>query len=91
MRNFQDTFDRSNHQKCSIKKCVFKNFAKFTGKHICQSKNTFFYRTPPDDCFCFETLKRSFNSVFSIYMTVSLIEKASVFKKICNCSQLNVL
>ena len=28
---------RSNHQKCSIKKGVFKNFAKFTGKHLCQS------------------------------------------------------
>ena len=34
---------------------VFRNFAKFTGKHLCQS--LFFnrveglFRTPPDDCF----------------------------------------
>ena len=28
---------RSSHQKCSIKKGVLKNFAKFTGKHLCQS------------------------------------------------------
>ena len=22
---------------CSVKKCVIRNFAKFTGKHLCQS------------------------------------------------------
>ena len=31
---------RSSHQKSSIKKCVFRNFAKFTGKRLCQ--NLFF-------------------------------------------------
>ena len=30
--------NRSSHRKCSIKKRVFyKNFTKFTGKHLCQS------------------------------------------------------
>ena len=53
----------SSYQKCSITK---RNFAKFTGKHLCQSlffnkvanlrtyeisKNTL-YRSPLDDCFC---------------------------------------
>ena len=43
---------RSSHQRCSIKKGVLKNFAKFTGTHLRQSvlscefweifKNTFF-------------------------------------------------
>ena len=28
---------RSSHQRCSIKKGVLKIFAKFTGKHLCQS------------------------------------------------------
>ena len=28
---------RNSHQRCSIKKDVLKNFAKFTGKHLCQS------------------------------------------------------
>ena len=28
--------DRSSHQRCSIKKGVLKNFAKFTGKHLWQ-------------------------------------------------------
>ena len=27
---------RSSHQRCSIKKGALGNFAKFTGKHVCQ-------------------------------------------------------
>ena len=46
-------------RRCSVKKVVLKNFADFTGKHLCWSlfliklyapcncKNNFFYRTPP--------------------------------------------
>ena len=46
---------RSSHQRCSVEKDVLRNFAKITGKHLCQSlffnkvtgvreisKNTFF-------------------------------------------------
>ena len=29
--------NRSSHQRCSIKKGALKNFAKFKGKHLCQS------------------------------------------------------
>ena len=40
-RSVQFTFakitDRSSHQRCSIKKGVLRNFAKFTGKHLYQS------------------------------------------------------
>ena len=49
------TWFRSSHQRCFIKKGILKNFAKFIGKHLCQSlyfnkviglrpifKNTFF-------------------------------------------------
>ena len=28
---------RSSHQRCSLSKGVLRNFAKFTGKHLCQS------------------------------------------------------
>ena len=28
---------RSNHRRCSVKNDVLRNFAKFTGKHLCQS------------------------------------------------------
>ena len=31
------SFSRSSHQSCPIKKGVLRNFAKFTGKHLCQS------------------------------------------------------
>ena len=27
---------RSSHRRCSVKKGVLRNFAKFTGKHLCQ-------------------------------------------------------
>ena len=27
---------RSSHQRCSVRKCILRNFAKFTGKHLCQ-------------------------------------------------------
>ena len=29
--------NRNSHRKCSIQKIVLKNFAKFTGTHLCQS------------------------------------------------------
>ena len=28
---------RSSHQRCFVRKGVLRNFAKFTGKHLCQS------------------------------------------------------
>ena len=28
---------RSSHRRCSVKKGILRNFAKFTGKHMCQS------------------------------------------------------
>ena len=31
---------RSSHRRCSLKRGTFKNFAKFTGKHLC--RNFFF-------------------------------------------------
>ena len=34
------SFYRSNHQRCSMRKGVLRNFAKLTGKHLCQ--NLFF-------------------------------------------------
>ena len=27
---------RSSHQRCSVRKDGLRNFAKFTGKHLCQ-------------------------------------------------------
>ena len=35
---FQWCMLRSSHQRCSMKKSLFRNFAKFTGKHLRQSQ-----------------------------------------------------
>ena len=44
---------RSSHRGCSVRKGVLKNFAKFSGKHLCQS--LFFNKVAglrtPGDCF----------------------------------------
>ena len=32
--------NRSSHLRCSITKGVLRNFAKFTGKHLCQTTET---------------------------------------------------
>ena len=37
--------NRSSRMEVFCRKGVLRNFAKFTGKHLCQS--LFFYRTPP--------------------------------------------
>ena len=34
---FTKSFIRSSHCRCSVKKGVLENFAKFTRKHLCQS------------------------------------------------------
>ena len=38
--------DRSNHRRCSVKKDVLRNFAKFTEKHLCQG----LFMSEPKDC-----------------------------------------
>ena len=36
--------NRSSHRRCPVRKSVLRNFAKFTGKHLCQS---FFFNKVP--------------------------------------------
>ena len=40
--------DRSSHQRCSVRKDVLRNFAKFTGKHLCQG----LFMSGPKVCNC---------------------------------------
>ena len=42
------TKNRSNQQRCSVKKGVLRNFVKFTGKHLCLS--LFFIRVAGQAC-----------------------------------------
>ena len=32
-----DVIDRSSHRRCSVRKGVLRNYAEFTGKHLCQT------------------------------------------------------
>ena len=36
MNAFVDGASRSSHQRCSVRKVVLRNLAKFTGKHLSQ-------------------------------------------------------
>ena len=42
-------YDRSSHRRWSVRKGVLRNFAKFTGKHLCQS--VFFIKVAGWGCF----------------------------------------
>ena len=55
---------RSNHRRCSVKKGVLRNFAKFTGKHLCQS--LFFNQVAGGTCNLIkkETLAQVFSCEF---------------------------
>ena len=52
---------RSSHQRCSVRKSVLRNFAKFTGKHLCQ--NLFFNKVA--DLACNFIKKENLAQVFS--------------------------
>ena len=57
---------RSNHQRCSMKKDVLRNFAKFTGKHLCQS--LFFKK---------ETLAQVFSVNFAKFLRTPFLQNTS--------------
>ena len=53
---------RNSHWKCSVKKSVLRNFAKFTGKYLCQS--LFFNKVAACNFIENETLKQVFSCEF---------------------------
>ena len=54
---------RSSHLRCSVKKGVLRNFAKFTGKHLCQ--RFFFNKAAGQSCNCFRIPKKFFKGEVS--------------------------
>ena len=50
--SFRNSTPRRSHWKCSMKKAVVKNFAMFTGKHLCWS--LFFHKETPAQVFSSE-------------------------------------
>ena len=55
---------RSSHRRCSVRKGVLRNFAKFTEEHLCQS--LFFNKVRPKACNFIkkETLSQVFSFAF---------------------------
>ena len=69
---------RSSHRSCSVRKGVVRNFAKFTGKHLCQSlffnKISFIKKgTLTQVCFC-EFCEISKNTLFTDHLRVTTSE-----------------
>ena len=61
---------RNSHQRCSVRNGVRKNYAKFTGKHLCQS---LYFKTSLAQAFSCEFCEISKN----IFFTEHLWESAS--------------
>ena len=59
-----ESWFRSSHQRCSVRKGVFRNFTKSTGKHLCQS--LFLIKLQAEACNCIkkETLAQVFSCEF---------------------------
>ena len=68
---------RSSRQRCSVRKGILRNFAKFTGKHLCQSLS-FSKRETLAQVFSFEFCEISKNA----FLTEHLWTTASVKLKL---------
>ena len=63
-RDIHKYIHRDSHQRCSIEKLVFRDFAKLTGKLLCQS---FFIKKETEACNFIkkETMAQAFSCEFS--------------------------
>ena len=82
MKPFHESFTlfRSSHRRCSIKKGIVRNFAKFTRKYLCQS--LFFNKSAglrPKACNFIEkeTRHRCFPANFSKFLTTPFLQNNS--------------
>ena len=89
---------RSSHRRCSVRKCDLRNFAKFTGKRLCQS--LFFNKVASlrpasllatllknrlwHSCFPIHFCKRFKNTFFTEYLWT---KNTSIVKVIKICSK----
>ena len=63
---------QKSHQRCSMKRDVLENFAKFTGKYFWFAKfqKHLFSRTPLDDCFLlFRATLRKWGTANNVWKT----------------------
>ena len=78
--------DRRSHLKYSVRKGVLRNFAKFTGKHLCQSLS--FNKVVPYNFIKKETVAQLFSCEFcEIFKNTFLTEHlwATAFEKGSTC------
>ena len=71
---------RSSHQRCSVKKVILRNFAKFTGKHLCQSpflNKVASYRPKACNFIKKETLVQMFFREFSKFLVTRFLQNTS--------------
>ena len=73
MASVDKIFVKSSHRRCSVRKGVLRNFAKFTGKYLCQS--LFFKKETVAHVFSCEFSKISKNNFFTEYLWTT----ASIF------------
>ena len=66
---------RSSHQKCSLKKGVLENFAKFIGKHLCQG--LFFNKVEAFNFIKKETLTQVFSCEFCEVFNNTFLQNTS--------------
>ena len=76
---------RSSHQRCSIKKGVLRNFAKSTGKHLCQS---LFFSKVAGACNFIKkgTLAQEFSSGFCKFLRTPFVQN-TLERLLLECAQ----
>ena len=67
--------DRSSHRRCSVRKDVLRNFAKFTGKHLCQG----LFMSGPKACIFIKKRlwHRCFPANFTNFLRTPFLQNAS--------------
>ena len=78
---------RSSHQRCSLRKGVLRNFAKFTGKHSFLRACNFIKKQTLAQVFSCEFCETSKNTFYrtppgSLEMTFKVIQIANTFYKL---------
>ena len=66
---FLSSFPETVARRCSVTKRVHRNFATFTGKHLCQSLS--FHRVEKEtlaQMFCYEFCEISKNAIFAEHL-----------------------
>ena len=73
LANSNVLFFRSSHQRYFVRKGLLKNFAKFTGKHLCQSLFLIMFQAPPETLLKKRLWHRCFPVNFAKFLKASFL------------------